>query len=300
MKNLMKNFRELSYFELLETNGGYGGSSGGGGSKKSGSGSSRGYGGSSSGSSKKSGKKSGYNALTSGLSAPRFVAARERGRMTKAGRTAYYTPSSGVPTSPSAYSGSSSGGNSGKGGDPYLTDSENKQKMAEIEKTAYKGQYTWNSDVFGDNFGGEACCATSILNEVSEVYTRETGNVLTAAQQDAAMTAAINAGMVNDGKGSKESAAYVNDKVGAATVMAKSLGLEGSFSYREGGNEGDGTVYKLTKSKDGGKTTYTHFVNSAGNGRYYDPSTGTISHIGDFITDGRIQGVTTFTLDYHR
>lgn len=134
MKNLMKNFHELSYFELLETNGGYGGSSGGGRSGSKG-GSSRGYSGSSSGSSKsskKSGGKSGYNALTSGLSAPRYVAARERGRMTKEGRTAYYTPSSGVPTSPSAYSGSSSGsGGAGKGGDPYAKNNEYESKLKE-------------------------------------------------------------------------------------------------------------------------------------------------------------------------
>lgn len=292
MKNLMKNFRELSYFELLETNGGYGGSSGGGGKG----GSSKGYSGSSGGSSGKSGKKSGYNALTSGLSAPHFVTAREKGRMAAQGRVCYSTPTSGVPTSPSAYSGTSSG----QGGDPYGTDYENKQRIAEIEKFAYKKQKSWDAKKFGNEFGGEACCATSILNEVSEIYTKETGKTMTAEQQDAAMTAAIGAGMINNGKGSKESAAYVNDKLGAATVMAESLGLSGSFSYREGGDYGDGTVYKLTKTKDEGKTTYTHFVNSAGEGRYYDPSTGKISYISDFAINERIVGVTTFTLDYHR
>lgn len=66
MKNLMKSFRELSYFELLGMNGGYGGGSGGGsGSKSGGSGYSGGSGGSSSGGSSSnrknsSGRKPGY------------------------------------------------------------------------------------------------------------------------------------------------------------------------------------------------------------------------------------------------
>lgn len=125
MKNLMKNFRELSYFELLETNGGYGGSSGGGGKG----GSSKGYSGSSGGSSGKSGKKSGYNALTSGLSAPHFVTAREKGRMAAQGRVCYSTPTSGVPTSPSAYSGTSSG----QGGDPYAKNNEYEKNYSNEE-----------------------------------------------------------------------------------------------------------------------------------------------------------------------
>ncbi len=69
MKNLMKSFRELNYFELLGMNGGYGGGSGGG-SKSGGSGYSGGSGGSSGGasnSSKKnpSGRKTGYTRFIS-------------------------------------------------------------------------------------------------------------------------------------------------------------------------------------------------------------------------------------------
>lgn len=66
MKNLMKSFRELSYFELLGMNGGYGGgSSGGSGNKSGGSGYSGGSGGSSSSKRNSSGYKTGYERFIS-------------------------------------------------------------------------------------------------------------------------------------------------------------------------------------------------------------------------------------------
>ena len=82
------------------------------------------------------------------------------------------------------------------------------------------------ADQYGDNFAASACAATSLLNEISEQYTRETGHALPVQLRDAAMAAAVNDGSV------RKSDAWVSDWNGAANAMATAVGLEGSYTYK--------------------------------------------------------------------
>ena len=75
---------------------------------------------------------------------------------------------------------------------------------------------------FGKEFGGYACFATSILNELSEEYTSRTGKRLTDAQ---AITIKSSGVLDND-----KNFAYVDNPTEAANAMWKSIGCEGSWT----------------------------------------------------------------------
>ena len=129
--------------------------------------------------------------------------------------------------------GSSSGGGGPSGPSGNLTDSGypsstdlNTGKAPENIKPTYTNQKDF-SDTYGANFGSNACAATSLLNEISEQYTIETGKALTEQQVDAAMAAAVNSGSVSSTN------AWVSDWTGAANAMADAVGLEGNYTYKK-------------------------------------------------------------------
>jgi len=80
---------------------------------------------------------------------------------------------------------------------------------------------------FGKEFGGYACFATSILNELSEEYTSRTGKRLTDAQAITMMKAAVKSSGVLD---NDDWFAYVDNPTEAANAMWKSIGCEGSWT----------------------------------------------------------------------
>lgn len=123
---------------------------------------------------------------------------------------------------------------------------------------------------YTEKFGNNACAATSLLNEISEQYTKETGLTMTVNQRNAAMDAAVKSKNIDAYN------AFVNDWAGAANDMAKVLGLNGKYSYTNDRNENDIKIYASDTDGDG---YYNHFVNDIGNGEYYDPFTGTIGKV---------------------
>ena len=120
------------------------------------------------------------------------------------------------------------------------------------------------------NFGNHACAATSLLNELSEQYTEETGKALTDKQIYDAMAAAVKSGKID------ASDATVNNWEEAANAMAVSMGLKGTYKYTTDVSKADAIIYAWDK-KDG--PAPDHFVNDIGNGRYYDPYSGTIGDV---------------------
>ena len=128
------------------------------------------------------------------------------------------------------------------------------------------------SSIYGDSFGDNACAATSLLNEISEQYTKETGKPLTPEQINSAMDAAVNSGNINS------SNAFINNWEGAANDMAAALGLSGSYVLTTDPSLANSTIYAIDRNNDG---VVDHFVNDIGNGQYYDPWTGKIGNISD-------------------
>ena len=126
------------------------------------------------------------------------------------------------------------------------------------------------SESFGNNFGNNACAATSLLNEVSEQYTRNTGLQMTDAQAEQAMTAAVESGSVSANN------ANVNNWERAANDMWSTTGENGSFSY--GGDNPTSTIYAEDANSDG---VPEHFTNSNGDGTYHDPWNGETGTVGD-------------------
>lgn len=127
---------------------------------------------------------------------------------------------------------------------------------------------------YTNEFGNNACAVTSLLNEISEQYTKETGKVITTKQVADAMKAAVDSGCVNAGD------AYVNNWAGAANAMATSLGLDGTYSYSSNSSVTDAKLFAVDNNGDG---RVDHFVNDIGNGQYYDPWNGTIGKVSDLI-----------------
>ena len=120
------------------------------------------------------------------------------------------------------------------------------------------------TEEYGENFGNNACAATSLLNEISEEYTEQTGKQLTKEQAEEAMAAAVEGGYIDSND------AFVNDWEGAADEMWESTGLDGDFVYNES-EDADHIIYAQdTKGGPG----VDHFVNSTEPGQYYDPWTG--------------------------
>lgn len=120
------------------------------------------------------------------------------------------------------------------------------------------------SDEYGENFGNNACAATSLLNEISEEYTEQTGEQLTKEQAVDAMSAAVEGGYIDSND------AFVKDWEGAADEMWESTGQDGDFVYNES-EDADHVIY--AQDTKGGPEV-DHFVNSSGPDQYYDPWTG--------------------------
>lgn len=243
MKCFVENFLELDIDELLAVNGGYGSSS------RNGSGSGSGDGGGSGSGS--------YGAVTSNsreqTSWDVWVANKD-GRNSSGEITRPHDPyrdsprNSGNYDAPSFVPDNSMTGGGGK----------------EEEVTPSTFEQRDFSDEYGENFGDNACAATSLLNEISEEYTEQTGEQLTKEQAEDAMSAAVEGGYIDSND------AFVKDWEGAADEMWKSTGQDGDFVYNES-EDADHVIYAQdTKGGPG----VDHFVNSSGPDQYYDPWTG--------------------------
>lgn len=127
------------------------------------------------------------------------------------------------------------------------------------------------SEQYSTEFGTHACAATSMLNEVSERYTMETGLPMTNKQAKDAMAKAVENNSI------LKNNAFVKDWTKATNSMWSTTGLNGSFNYDESGNA-DHNIYAIDRNKDGKSD---HFVNSTNNGFYYDPYSGTTGKVSD-------------------
>lgn len=138
------------------------------------------------------------------------------------------------------------------------------------------------SCLYGNDFGNTACAATSLLNEISERYTLETGKVMTKEQAIAAMNAAVKARKIGENEvstnGTNKFYATVNDWSAAANAMADAIGLKGNFSYTTNSSNSCSKIYAWDKNGDG---SADHFVNDIGNGKYYDPWTGKTGNVSE-------------------
>ncbi len=149
-------------------------------------------------------------------------------------------------------------------------------------------------------FGNHACCATSLLNELSEQYSRE--NCTTASITDLikAMEKAVDEAGV-----SAYDASVINwDR--ATKAMSESLGLKGTYSYTEDKSKADAVLIWVdtkTSFRDyDGKGD--HFVNDIGGGKYFDPYSGTTGDIKDLhiaydFSDSKIKSAYRY-FDYQR
>ena len=185
------------------------------------------------------------------------------------GKTIYANPyyKGGEKNSTSTSTGGGNCGNiSGKNDLPAIPNT-----AEEKADPAYANQRDFSS-IYGDDFGNEACAATSLLNEISEQYTAETGKSLTQEQINSAMAAAVASGNIDSTEAS------VNSWEGAANDMAAAVGLEGSFTYTYNPSEATATIYANDKNNNG---IADHFVNGIGNGQYYDPWSGKTGNIAD-------------------
>ena len=125
---------------------------------------------------------------------------------------------------------------------------------------------------YGQKFGNNACAATSLLNEISSIYTKETGNLLSASQLKNIMDSAVKNGSIS------EKNANVNNWETAANTMLKAAGLDGSFTFTTDTSNADVVIYSIDKTGDG---MHDHFVSDIGGGKYYDPWAKEIKNISD-------------------
>ena len=318
MKYLRKNVRVLNLDDLLNINGGYSGSSGGGGNTNSTCSSSR-----SSSSSSSSTSSSGYSASSGGSASS---SKSSGGSSSSTSSSSYsgsssggqsmipnssYSSSSGsygslsaiysynnirysivdgmpycsttgfLPMGP-AYSGTSSG-------DRTLTSSTfstmNRQVMEGLYVNRYKQRdFNFINVLFGKN----ACAATSLLNEISEIYTIMTGKEANFLYMEEAMVAAIESGYINADANDIKGVGTVYDYIGAANVMAKSMGLNVTFRETLDPSKADCMIFGADKVKVAGekKPVYEHFYSSIDKNTYFDPWTGNIGSISDFAKNG--------------
>jgi RHS repeat-associated protein len=142
-------------------------------------------------------------------------------------------------------------------------------KTGTIPSPTYFTQNQW-TDSFGQNFAGNSCAATTILNGISTQYTINTGQAMTLKQGTTAMQAAVtNSGNIN----SKD--ANVNNWEGAANNMWGTTGQTGTWTYNENGSY---QINAIDKNLDGKPD---HFVNNISNGQYRDPSNGNFGNVRD-------------------
>lgn len=144
---------------------------------------------------------------------------------------------------------------------------------------SYHSQLMFTDSDFngGTKFSKTACGATSIINELSEQYSKETGKTLNDAQVVDAMKKAIDAGKI------RGTDAFVKDWGGAAQIMGEAIGLKGKWTYTENAKDATAVILSIdTKTSERDYDGYhDHFVNVIGNGQYYDPYTNKIGYIKD-------------------
>lgn len=140
-------------------------------------------------------------------------------------------------------------------------------------------QRDFNFDGVGKDFGSKACAATSLLNEISEQYSKEKGEKLSKEKADKALLAAVEDGHINSQN------ATVNSFMDAANAMAKELGLEGTYSETTEIKGADVVIYAVDSNPN--EPGADHFVNSVGYNKtqYYDPWTGAIGNYSDLNLD---------------
>ena len=315
MKYLRKNVRVLNLDDLLNINGGYSGSSGGGGNTNSTCSSSRssssstsssGYSASSGGSASSSKSSGGSSSSTSSSSysgsssggqsmIPNSSYSSSSGsygslsaiysynniRYSIVDGMPYCSTTGFLPMGP-AYSGTSSG-------ERALTSSTfstmNGQVMEGLSVKRYKQRdFNFINVLFGNN----ACAATSLLNEISEIYTIMTGKEANFLYIEEAMEAAIESGYINADANDIEGVGTVYDYIGVANVMAKSMGLNVTFRETLDPSKADCMIFGADKVKVAGETkpVYEHFYSSIDKNTYYDPWTGNIGSISDFAKNG--------------
>lgn len=315
MKYLRKNVRVLNLDDLLNINGGYSGSSGGGGNTNSTCSSSRssssstsssGYSASSGGSASSSKSSGGSSSSTSSSSysgsssggqsvIPNSSYSSSSGsygslsaiysynniRYSIVDGMPYCSTTGFLPMGP-AYSGTSSG-------ERALTSSTfstmNGQVMEGLSVNRYKQRdFNFINELFGKN----ACAATSLLNEISEIYTIMTGKEANFLYMEEAMVAAIESGYINADANDIEGVGTVYDYIGAANVMAKSMGLNVTFRETLDPSKADCMIFGADKVKVAGekKPVYEHFYSSIDKNTYFDPWTGNIGSISDFAKNG--------------
>jgi hypothetical protein len=142
-----------------------------------------------------------------------------------------------------------------------------------VQVDAYPTYFTqqgW-AETFDQTFANNACTATSLLNEISEEYTTQTGQSLTQDQGIATMQAGVNSGHISAAN------AYINSWEGAANVMWGSTGQAGAWTYNENGEH---QIYAIDRDGD---QRADHFVNGTGNGQYYDPRNGNTGNVDALI-----------------
>jgi RHS repeat-associated protein len=132
---------------------------------------------------------------------------------------------------------------------------------------AYFTQSDWIEAISG-SFAGESCAATSLLNEISEEYTTQTGTAMNWSQGLYAMLSATTSNDIN------QTDATVNSWSGAANTMWGSTGLPGTWTYNADGNH---QIYAIDRNND--NTYAEHFVNSNGDGTYRDPWSGNTGQV---------------------
>jgi RHS repeat-associated protein len=148
------------------------------------------------------------------------------------------------------------------------------------------GQHDW-ADTFGPSFAASACAVTSIVNELSEEYTAQTGERLTKDQAEDMIQAAVDAKTVGAAGEPittvNENDANVNDWSGAAQAMWGTTGLGGAWTAQHSTQPGgEHTIGAVDKNKD--PEFAEHFVSSysmKGNPTYYDPYDETVGLFGD-------------------
>ncbi|MCR5495056.1 MAG: hypothetical protein K6F15_05410 [Treponema sp.] len=306
MKSLLKNVRILNFEDLLNINGGYSGSSGGGsytGSRSSRSSSSS----SRSTSNSSTHSSSGYCASSGGSPAAR----------PSSGISSSYSASSGGTiiggriSSASTYSSSSGNWNSPRvfllpNGTSYssltgFTGPAQAETISRDVSRMNQRDFNYVSNTFGEN----ACCATSLLNELSEIAAAEIGT-LSTNKMKAAMDAAIRSGAIltdetikYTDKGTKYTdCGYVANYVKAANAMAKEMGLSGEFYESSYNSSGRSTLIFAVDKNNDSKHIPDHFYASLNDHTYYDPWTGQTGDVSEFSRNGWT--VTTRCLGYRK
>jgi phage tail-like protein len=141
--------------------------------------------------------------------------------------------------------------------------------------TFTQGQW---ADEFGQNFANNACAATSLLNEISEEYTNQTGLAMTQEQGAAAMQAAINNESINSNN------ANIDNWPNSETAMWESTGVPGSVVHNEN-EDTEHAIYAINNDND---PDPDHFVNSTAEGEYHDPWNGETGNVEELnLQEGR-------------